>query len=161
MRTSDVLTMGNAASGVAALFFALEGRLEVAGALLILGLIFDWLDGRVARKSGKLSKFGVYLDSLADIVTFGVVPVGILFSLERSLFICVAGMWFVVAGVYRLARFQMTTGVKHFVGMPITVNGLILGLLLILYPNIYSTVAPWYFILAGILMVSTLKVKKL
>ena len=92
---------------------------------IILSLIFDGLDGRVARLTNTTSKFGVEFDSLADIVAFGVAP--------AILFYCVIGAdmgrfgtlitaMYVVFGAIRLARFNVTTGTYDpsvFIGLPI------------------------------------------
>lgn len=111
--------------GVLAVFYAFLGRFELACWLVLVCLIFDGLDGRVARLTGTSSRFGVEFDSLADIVAFGVAPAMILFlfaGIEFGKFgVMISGL-FVVFGAIRLARFNITTGTydpNMFIGLPI------------------------------------------
>lgn len=105
----NVLTVLALAAGATALRFGLEGRWEHAIGMIILAAIFDALDGRIARLIGGTSGFGAQLDSLSDVIAFGLVP-GILvhqFAMKG-----LAGFGWVVALVYitccalRLARFN-------------------------------------------------------
>lgn len=111
--------------GILAVSYAFVGRFELACWLVLLCLIFDGLDGRVARLTGTTSKFGVEFDSLADVVAFGVAPAMILFfyvGFHYGKFgIVVAGLY-VVFGAIRLARFNVTTSSNEpnvFIGLPI------------------------------------------
>jgi CDP-diacylglycerol--serine O-phosphatidyltransferase len=134
-RLADVVTLLNAACGAGALLafmqFCIEGEavfFELGTALLPLAFVMDALDGWIARKTGKGSVLGQDLDSLADIVSFGVAPAGMAFAAGMQ------GGWdaaclifFVACGISRLARFNVTaadlTGpsgkVTHFEGLPI------------------------------------------
>lgn len=105
----NVLTILALAAGVTALRFGLEGRWEHAIGMIILAAVFDGLDGRIARLIGGTSGFGAQLDSLSDVIAFGVVP-GMLvhqFAMKG-----IGGLGWVVALVYitccalRLARFN-------------------------------------------------------
>lgn len=133
---ADLLTIGNAACGTASIFFCLNylasdlhrPHLWTAFALLPAALILDALDGWVARKTGRSSMLGADLDSLADIVSFGVAPAVLAYTLGmRGLLDAVVLVFFVVCGISRLARFNVTaadladeTGkVKYFEGTPI------------------------------------------
>src|SRR3954467_12277368 len=144
---ADALTIGNAASGTIAIFLCLdylasdERRfLWIAFLLLPLALACDVLDGYVARLNrARQSVLGADLDSLADVISFGVAPAVLGFTLGLG------GGWdmvllayFVVCGVSRLARFNVTasaladvdTGkVKYFEGTPIPTSILIVALL--------------------------------
>ena len=132
---ADVFTLANAACGVAsifsALFYVAEGEradfLAAAG-LLPLALVFDVLDGRVARWRRRHSSLGRELDSLADIISFGVAPAVLAFAAGmHGLWDRVILIYFVVCGVSRLARFNVTAEalsegedqVKFFEGTPI------------------------------------------
>ena len=134
---ADLLTIGNAACGAIAIFLCLdylatdERRfLWIAFALLPAALAFDVLDGYVARlNKARQSLLGADLDSLADIISFGVAPAVLGFTLGmRGGWDMVVLTYFVVCGVSRLARFNATasaladpdTGkVKYFEGTPI------------------------------------------
>jgi CDP-diacylglycerol---serine O-phosphatidyltransferase len=144
---ADALTIGNAACGTIALFLCLDyvatgrGRyLWIALALPSLALICDILDGYVARKNRRRqSALGGDLDSLADVISFGVAPAVLGFTLGlRGGWDILCLTYFVVCGVSRLARFNVTastladteTGkVKYFEGTPIPTSILIVGLL--------------------------------
>ncbi|MDE5926468.1 MAG: CDP-diacylglycerol--serine O-phosphatidyltransferase, partial [Helicobacter sp.] len=111
--------------GILAVSYAFVGRFELACWLVLVSLIFDGLDGRVARLTGTTSKFGVEFDSLADVVAFGVAPAMILFfygGFHYGKFgVVVAGLY-VVFGAIRLARFNVTTNSNEpnvFIGLPI------------------------------------------
>src|SRR5687768_11634285 len=112
----DLLTIGNAASGTVTIFLCLSfiagaspSYLWGAFALVPFGLLCDGLDGWVARKRGLSSMIGADMDSLADIVTFGLAPAILGYTLGMR------GVWdaliltaFVVCGISRLARYNVT-----------------------------------------------------
>lgn len=111
--------------GVLAINYAFMGHFSVACWLVVLCLIFDGLDGRIARLTGTTSKFGVEFDSLADVVAFGVTPAMILFIYTGFYYgkfgVVVAGLY-VVFGAIRLARFNVTTNNNEpnvFIGLPV------------------------------------------
>jgi CDP-diacylglycerol--serine O-phosphatidyltransferase len=144
---ADALTIGNAAAGTIAIFLCLdflatgERRfLWTAFVLLPMALVFDVLDGYVARlNKSRQSVLGADLDSLADIISFGVAPAVLGFTLGlRGGWDMLILTYFVVCGVSRLARFNVTaealadsnTGkVKYFEGTPIPTSILIVLLL--------------------------------
>lgn len=132
---ADWFTLGNAACGVGALFAVMSYlqsqdvlHLLFACALIPLALIFDVFDGRIARWRQQTSSLGRELDSLADVISFGVAPVAIAYGAGMD------GLWdrliliyFVACGVSRLARYNITAEtlaqgsdkVKYFEGTPI------------------------------------------
>ena len=140
---ADVLTIGNAACGTIAIFLCLDylatddqRRLWLAFVLLPVALICDVLDGYVARLNRtRQSALGADLDSLADVISFGVAPAVLGFTLGlRGGWDMLVLTYFVVCGVSRLARFNVTsvaladtaTGkVKYFEGTPIPTSILI------------------------------------
>jgi CDP-diacylglycerol---serine O-phosphatidyltransferase len=142
---ADVLTLANAASGVAAVLFSLlymESRSPshffAAVAFTPAALFFDWLDGRVARWRRKHSALGRELDSLADIISFGVAPAVLGFASGlRGAWDWVALIYFVCCGVSRLARYNVTAEalsaggdkVAYFEGTPIPTTFLLTAVL--------------------------------
>ena len=144
---ADALTIGNAACGTIAIFLCLNYLAEdnrrllwTAFLLLPLALVCDVLDGYVARLDRRRqSLLGGDLDSLADVISFGVAPAVLGFTLGmRGGWDMLILAYFVVCGVSRLARFNVTaaaladaeTGkVKYFEGTPIPTSILIVGLL--------------------------------
>lgn len=136
-----ILTLGNAVCGFAAIAYAAKiGQVDapqtdnyylaLAGWLIVAGMIFDSLDGYVARLSRSASKFGAELDSLCDAITFGAAPGFLLFRLgptwENPLFhqtLAVIATLYMVCAILRLARFNVETqpelgGSKRFRGLP-------------------------------------------
>jgi CDP-diacylglycerol--serine O-phosphatidyltransferase len=113
---ADFLTLANAACGVLAVFAVMgyveartPRRLLAATALIPLALVFDILDGRVARSRQKHSAMGRELDSLADVISFGVAPAAIAYGAGMNgLWDVVILVYFVCCGVSRLARFNAT-----------------------------------------------------
>jgi len=144
---ADALTIANASCGTIAIFLCLEylasgdtRLLWVACLLLSLALVCDALDGYVARLARtRPSRLGADLDSLSDVISFGVAPAVLGYTLGlRGGWDMLCLTYFVVCGVSRLARFNVTseelsdatTGkVKYFEGTPIPTSILIVGLL--------------------------------
>lgn len=132
---ADFLTLGNGACGSGAVLAAMqylvtrEARwLVVAMALLPVALVLDFADGRVARWRRKSSFLGADLDSLADVISFGLAPTAIAFAAGlRGALDVVILLYFVACGISRLARFNATAAaladesgkVKYFEGTPI------------------------------------------
>jgi CDP-diacylglycerol---serine O-phosphatidyltransferase len=140
---ADFLTLANAACGVLAVFGVMsfvESRdawwLLAASALIPLAFVLDVLDGRVARWRQKHSAMGRELDSLADVISFGVAPAVIAYGAGmKGVWDVVILVYFVACGVSRLARFNVTadplsvgTGkVKYFEGTPIPTSLILVG----------------------------------
>jgi len=102
----------------------------IAAALIAVGGLVDFLDGYVARRLNAVSDFGKQLDSFADLLTFGVAPVMLLHHIavhEQSLLITMVTFAFPLAGIYRLARYNTNDFTDHFMGLPITVAGVLLA----------------------------------
>ena len=132
---ADWFTLGNAVCGTAGLFSIITyvqtgrvGHVYVACALVLAALVFDVLDGRIARWRRTSSALGRELDSLADVISFGVTPAIIGYSCGmQGLFDRVVLGYFVACGVSRLARYNVTADelsagsdkVKFFEGTPI------------------------------------------
>jgi CDP-diacylglycerol---serine O-phosphatidyltransferase len=142
---ADLFTLANAGCGVASLFasmtFVATGPMSaffIAAALAPLALVFDALDGRVARWRQRHSAMGRELDSLADIISFGVAPAGLAFAAGmRGGWDWLCLMVFVACGVSRLARYNVTADelsegadkVRYFEGFPIPTSVLLVGML--------------------------------
>lgn len=121
----NLFTAASAFLGVISIIASLHGSYQKALFYIILSLICDGLDGRVARLTKTTSKFGIEFDSLADLVAFGVAP-AILFYMSIGQSFGKLGAlitaFFVVFGAIRLARFNITTGNYEpsvFIGLPI------------------------------------------
>ncbi|MFL9875356.1 CDP-alcohol phosphatidyltransferase family protein [Paraburkholderia megapolitana] len=189
---ADWFTLGNAACGTGALFsiityIATDDVLHVyyAGGLILAALVFDVLDGRIARWRQKSSTLGRELDSLADVISFGVAPAIVAYGCGmRGLYDRLLLVYFVVCGVSRLARYNVTaealsqeTGkVSYFEGTPIPTS-IVLVLVLVIAAKLDS-IGPnlWFgevhmhggtlhlmtllFGLSGSLMISRIRIPK-
>lgn len=158
-----MFTLGNLFCGFLSIGFAADGQFNNAAILILIGMMLDSMDGRVARMLRAESPLGKELDSLADIVTFGVAPSFLVYYTYFFQFgllgFAVAGL-FPLFGAYRLARFNVSTSSSndYFIGVPITAAGGILAILTLFgetIPNIITTVI---FTAMCFLMVSRIRI---
>ena len=190
---ADFLTLGNGFCGsgsvLAAMHYLVDDDarwLVFAMVLLPVALVFDFADGRVARWRHQSSKLGADLDSLADIISFGLAPAALGFAAGlRGAGDVAILLYFVGCGISRLARFNVTADalsdengkVKYFEGTPIPSSVLIVGLLALLHfqghlgPNLW--LGRWtigsvvlhplaiIYALSGSAMISTIRVPKI
>ncbi|TWO27246.1 CDP-diacylglycerol--serine O-phosphatidyltransferase [Campylobacter insulaenigrae] len=130
----NLFTAASVFLGIISIIASINQNFDKALIYIILSLICDGLDGRVARATNSTSKFGIEFDSLADIIAFGVAP-AILFYMSigyeyGKLGSLIAGL-FVVFGAIRLARFNVTTGTYEpsvFIGLPIPTAAIVSAL---------------------------------
>jgi CDP-diacylglycerol---serine O-phosphatidyltransferase len=159
----SLLTVGNLVLGVVALILSYRGWTSDAALLVVIGMVLDGLDGRVARLLHAESAFGRELDSLSDVVTFGVAPALIMYEVVLQNLgwsgICIAAL-FPVCGALRLARYNVQQkSTNYFVGLPITAAGGILATMA-LYKNVLNPaelILPIGMLILSILMVSQVR----
>ncbi len=157
-----LITCGNLAAGFLAILLAVRGDFAGAAGLIVIAATLDLLDGAVARKSDCEGDFGGNLDSLADLVSFGIAPaVAIYLAALNTIpaFGLAACVFYVVCGALRLARFPLAKHPKHFVGLPIPPAGVMLVGLAI--PNLNPLLVLAGILVLSVLMVSTLPIPKL
>jgi CDP-diacylglycerol---serine O-phosphatidyltransferase len=131
-RISDILTTANLVSGVGSILLATQGHLTIACWLVFAGALFDVFDGLAARAFGGGSELGKQLDSLADIVTFGLAPGMIIWSTYLQLIdaripwaLPAVVIVIAIASCWRLAKFNIDTRqAMGFLGLPTPSNGL-------------------------------------
>ena len=152
----NLFTIGNLLCGVFSITFNMNGFLETASIFIFLSAILDLLDGRIARKLKVNSEFGVELDSLADIVSFGVAPALLYHSIATpSILTSLTFILFPTMGALRLAKFSVKPTIGYFKGLPIPAAGLTLaGMGMFSYSN------AWITLILALLMVSPIRVKK-
>ena len=121
-----VFTVGNAVCGYVSVINTIRGDYEAAGWLIILAMLFDFLDGKIARLTGTTSNFGKEIDSLSDMISFGLAPsiLTYMWALKGVGRIgMIASILYFVAGMLRLARFNIRVdhfeNMKYFIGLPI------------------------------------------
>ncbi|MFD4706643.1 CDP-diacylglycerol--serine O-phosphatidyltransferase [Gottfriedia sp. NPDC058432] len=153
----NLLTIGNLLCGVLSIKFNMSGLIMISSIFIFIAAFFDLLDGRVARKLKVNSEFGVELDSLADIVSFGVAPALLFHSISApSILTSLAFILFPTMGALRLAKFSAKPTIGYFKGLPIPAAGLPLaGMGMFFYSN------AWITLILAFLMVSPIRFKKL
>lgn len=181
----NAITALNLVSGSLAVFFAVDGQLGWASVFILIAAVFDFLDGFAARLLKAYSTIGGELDSLADMVSFGLAPAAIVFTmLEYTLFginqpiqdidanwsqwiVLFTSLIIPVAGAFRLAKFNTDDRQsEQFLGMPIPANAIFfasLGLILELGTNlsVQSVILNKYVLLASVFVCSFLMVSEL
>ena len=168
------ITCCNLISGCIATGFAFAGNIEVALLFIIIGAVFDFFDGMVARLLNVSSPIGKELDSLADVITFGMAPSTIIFSQLHVMvyptflepfrdYLPYAAFILAAFSALRLAKFNLDERqALGFIGLPTPANALFWGSLLVGVGEKLET-RPWalYFILAGVLISSWLLVSEI
>ncbi len=159
IKFADVFTLTNVIFGIISILFAIKGWYNTASFMLILAVASDYLDGKVAKTMGQQNEFGKELDSLADTVSFGVAPAIFGFALIQTPLALISFTIFLFCGILRLARYNIMDIKGSFAGMPITLNGIIIPLVFFLDTPIKFY--PYIYLVLGILMVSSFRIKKL
>ena len=166
----NMLTLIGVCIGLTSIRFALDGRFELAIIAIIFAALIDGLDGRIARLIKGTSKVGKELDSLTDMISFGVAPAFIMFFWKLNTlgkFGWLLCLIFVICVALRLARFNINSSQEpswrdnFFEGVPSPAGGiLVLTPLIIslsgfdLYPLNYDIIVPVFFIITSFLLIS-------
>jgi CDP-diacylglycerol--serine O-phosphatidyltransferase len=162
----NLFTLSNLFCGFLSVVFSANGDFRNAALLVLIGMMLDSMDGRLARMLNAHSEIGKELDSLADVVTFGVAPAILAYYVSFSKYgligLIVAGL-FPLFGAFRLARFNVNTksSIKYFTGVPITAAGGILTLIVMLTKWIPDIIINISFMALCFLMVSKYKIPSL
>lgn len=165
----NAFTFLNLSFGILAILATLENNYILSSAFIILAALVDRYDGRVARVLKVSSDLGKELDSLADLVSFGVAPsilVFLVFNLRdlgpSGLLGIIILLIFPICGAFRLARYNATTFEGIFTGVPITAAGSFMALFVLLTKNvaipIFIPISLMF--LCSYLMISKFKLKK-
>lgn len=121
----NLMTIGNMFCGFYSILSTFQGDFKVASIMVVIAAVFDQLDGRLARLTRATSKFGAELDSLCDLVSFGVAPALLMYKWSLEPFGrlgMMASFLFAACGALRLARFNVQVDVvekNYFQGLPI------------------------------------------
>jgi CDP-diacylglycerol--serine O-phosphatidyltransferase len=164
----NLFTAASIFCGVFSIVSAVNMEFEKAAWLIMLSLVFDGLDGRVARLTNTCSKFGVEFDSLADMVAFGIAPAMLTYLFighEFGRFGVVVAALFVIFGAIRLARFNVMTVSSEpsvFIGVPIPTAAVFISLLILLFNKYgfetkYGLIVMFLSLLISVLMVSNIR----
>jgi len=135
----NLFTASSIFVGVISIVEASKGNFVPASWLILLALVFDGLDGRVARMTNTTSQFGVEFDSLADIISFGIAPAMLLYFFignEFGRFGILVSALYVIFGAIRLARFNISTAKTDpnvFIGLPIPTAAIFVSMWILLF----------------------------
>jgi len=153
----NMITSGNIFSGMASLILSFNGYYYEAGWAIFAALIFDLMDGIVARGIGGGTQFGIEFDSISDVVSFGVAPSLLFYSAyiqDLKLMGGIVACLFSLCGGLRLARFNVVHTAGSFQGIPIPAAGLFLASFIIAKIELNSIIAVLLAFSLAVLMVS-------
>lgn len=163
----NTLTSCNLISGCIALVFALSANYTMALTFIVVGAVFDFFDGMSARLLGVSSPIGKELDSLADVVTFGVAPSSMIYTLlltlsksgwNETLAFAIPYVAFVMAAfsALRLAKFNLDERqTTSFIGLPTPANALFWGALIVGNENVFDENSYYIYLLIILVFVSS------
>lgn len=159
----NIVTLSNLGFGVTSLWFTMDGNYKEAAIAILFAMVLDGMDGRLARRFKVSSDFGKELDSLSDLVSFGVAPALLTFGAVLTAY----GYWgllisiaFALCGAIRLARFNILNIKTHFVGVPITFAGPLMAIFVLLSNRLPLVFYPIASIALSYLMISNIRVPK-
>lgn len=159
----------NVFSGFLSIVLASEGNFHLAALFVFIATFFDLIDGLLARLTKTASMFGVELDSLADVVSFGVAPS---FLLYKAYFVSYGYLGIAVSslplifGAFRLARFNVQVEdikiKRDFFGLPIPISAITIASFFLFYHNGISVVKPFnHLLLPSVIILSLLMVSNI
>lgn len=162
---ANCITLFGLILSLSSCFYALNGNLKLSITFLIISGICDLFDGVVARKlkrSESEKEFGIQLDTIVDVVSFGVTPVVIVFSVAGAMWYALAVyIFYIVCAVVRLAYFNtsvdINTVVQHYRGLPVTYVALVLPFAMIFRSEPISIFS---LLVVGILFIFNIKIPK-
>ena len=165
----SLLTLTSIFFSFYAIICAIAGEFMLSGALILVAAFFDGIDGKVARLTKTTTRFGLELDSLADVISFGVAPALLMYLWALSPYGrigWIGAFLFVACGALRLARFNIQSGIvdpKRFTGLPIPAAAVIVATTVLFFHKVELNPADFmmplliltYFI--SFMMVSSIK----
>jgi len=162
-QTANVLTLINLSLGGFAIIFCIKGNLNLCLLLIFVAALADRFDGMAARKLNIESELGKQLDSMSDIISFGVAPALLLYQGILSDF-GAPGSFFTIfyigCGAFRLARFNISEINGYFTGLPITAAGCLATLSFLAIPYFPPPFFLFVMVTLSLLMISPFKLKK-
>lgn len=162
-QAANVLTICNLSFGGAAIMATLNEYYNYSVLFIFIAAFLDRFDGKIARKFHQESQLGKELDSMSDIISFGVAPALLMYEVSLTNFNTVGmglTILYIACGAFRLARFNVSESNGYFTGLPITAAGTILTLTFFgintFSPAFYLLIFPFL----SFLMISTFTLKK-
>lgn len=160
---ANVLTLINMVLGLVAVVLAIQDKFALSSCFIILAALTDRFDGMFARKFQTTSVIGKYLDSNSDLISFGIAP-GLLIYLsvleQFEIIGIITSFVFIIAGAYRLARYNSETFAGYYAGLPITIGGALVAVFVFAVGHIPAWIFIPVIVTLSYLMVSKHSFKK-
>lgn len=155
----SLFTVGNLFLGIVSIILIFNEKPDYAAIMVIVAMLLDGLDGRVARALNVQSEFGKELDSLSDVISFGVAPAFVIYAVAfqevNPLAAWTVTAFFPICGALRLARFNVVTGSPgYFIGLPIPAAGGVLATLALFHNELALPILLISEVLLSFLMIS-------
>lgn len=160
---ANLITICNLSFGGASIMATLNGEYSYSVLFIFIAAFLDRYDGKIARKLNQESELGKQLDSMSDIISFGIAPALLMYEnvLANFSFVgMIVTIIYIATGAFRLARFNITRSNGYFIGLPITVAGTILAFSYFLIPYVASAFYMFLCLIFSLLMISTFKWRK-
>ncbi|MCG7346077.1 CDP-diacylglycerol--serine O-phosphatidyltransferase [Sporosarcina sp. ACRSL] len=160
---ANAITITNLSFGIIAIILIAKGLGHMSLVFIFLAALFDRFDGLVARHFHAESLFGKELDSLSDIVSFGVAPALLIYMTDLSEMLWVgiaATVFYIATGAIRLARYNVKEFDGSFYGLPITAAGVLLTLCYFLSPYVGPPFFVIVMVVLGVAMISNIRIAK-
>ncbi|QCR32962.1 CDP-diacylglycerol--serine O-phosphatidyltransferase [Lysinibacillus sp. SGAir0095] len=160
---ANLITLCNLSFGGASIMATINEAYSYSVLFIFIAAFLDRYDGKVARKFNQESELGKQLDSMGDIISFGVAPALLMYECilhEFGMIGIIFTILYMACGAFRLARFNVSEATGYFIGLPITAAGTFLTFSYFLIPVVGQQFYLFLFPLLSILMVCTLTLKK-
>ncbi|WP_102691256.1 CDP-diacylglycerol--serine O-phosphatidyltransferase [Rummeliibacillus pycnus] len=160
---ANLITIGNISFGGASIMSTINESYNYAVLFIFIAAFLDRYDGKIARKFNQESELGKQLDSMSDIISFGVAPALLMYEMtlkDYGTIGMIVTVLYIACGAFRLARFNITESNGYFSGLPITAAGAILTVSFFFISIVSAAFYMFLFPLLSILMISTFSLKK-
>lgn len=160
---ANLITIGNISFGGASIMATINESYNYAVLFIFIAAFLDRYDGKVARKFNQESELGKQLDSMSDIISFGVAPALLMYEMtimDYGTIGMIVTVLYIACGAFRLARYNISESNGYFSGLPITAAGAILTVSFFFIPILSTVFYIFLFPLLSILMISTFSLKK-
>jgi len=162
-QTANIITLLNLSLGIFAIILILNRHSHMSLLMIFLACLFDRFDGSIARKLNAVSDFGKELDSLCDLISFGVAPALLLYQsilFHYGSLGIFATILYILCGAIRLARYNITEFDGHYQGLPITAAGCLLTLSYLAIYHVPSLLFLFFTLILAVMMISPFRLKK-
>ncbi|MDF2534794.1 MAG: phosphatidylserine synthase [Bacillales bacterium] len=161
--SANILTLTNLSFGGIAILAIINGQTKLSVVFIFLAMLCDRFDGACARKFGVESELGKQLDSLCDLITFGVAPAVLIYEIalkDLGTWGLFFSIFYMGCGAFRLARFNVSPAKGFYIGVPIPVAACLATFSSLFVDSLSSIFYMILMCFLGLAMVSTIKMRK-